>query len=126
YQANPKESQLIAVKRTFCTLSLGLQYLKCSGFDLKGYLDSNYAGCNIDRKSTLAEAKDVAAAGCCANILWIKSQVIDYDIIYEKVPIFCNNTSAINIRSRIILSKGTLNFISFPLNINLLISSSRF
>ncbi|GJW86411.1 retrovirus-related pol polyprotein from transposon TNT 1-94 [Tanacetum coccineum] len=32
-----------------------------------------------------AEAKDIAAAGCCANILWIKSQLIDYDIIYEKI-----------------------------------------
>ncbi|GJS63946.1 hypothetical protein Tco_0678510 [Tanacetum coccineum] len=85
YRANPKESQLIAVKRTFCTLSLGLQYLKRSGFDLKGYSDSNYAGCNMDRKSTSAEAEDVAAAGCCANILWIKSQLTDYDIIYEKI-----------------------------------------
>ncbi|GKB76068.1 ribonuclease H-like domain-containing protein [Tanacetum coccineum] len=85
YQANPKESQLIVVKRTFCTLSLGLQYLKRSGFDLKGYLDSNYAGCNMDRKSTSAEAKDAAAAGCCANILWIKSQLTEYDIIYEKI-----------------------------------------
>ncbi|GJS38802.1 retrovirus-related pol polyprotein from transposon TNT 1-94 [Tanacetum coccineum] len=34
------------------TLSLGLWYPKCLGFDLKGYLDSDYAGCNMDRKST--------------------------------------------------------------------------
>nr|GEU54962.1 hypothetical protein [Tanacetum cinerariifolium] len=32
-----------------------------------------------------AEAEYVAAAGCCANILWMKSQLTDYDIIYEKV-----------------------------------------
>ncbi|GKB30094.1 hypothetical protein Tco_0869495, partial [Tanacetum coccineum] len=38
------------------------------------------------------EAEYVAAAGCCANILWMKSQLTDYDIIYEKVPIFCDNT----------------------------------
>ncbi|GKE50142.1 hypothetical protein Tco_1481400, partial [Tanacetum coccineum] len=31
-----------------------------------------------------AEAEYVAAAGCCANILWMKSQLTDYDIIYEK------------------------------------------
>ncbi|GKD73661.1 hypothetical protein Tco_1331943 [Tanacetum coccineum] len=59
------------------------------GFNLKGYLDFDYNGCNMDRKSTsamsLAEAEYVAAAGCCANILWIKSQHTDYDIIYEKV-----------------------------------------
>ncbi|GKC38049.1 retrovirus-related pol polyprotein from transposon TNT 1-94 [Tanacetum coccineum] len=33
------------------TPSLGLYYLKCSGFDLQGYSDSYYVGCNMDRKS---------------------------------------------------------------------------
>ncbi|GJS48072.1 retrovirus-related pol polyprotein from transposon TNT 1-94 [Tanacetum coccineum] len=111
YQANPKESHLIAVKRIFRylkgILSLGLWYPKCSGFVLKGYSDSNYAGCNMDRKSTLAEAEYVDAAGCCANILWMKSQFTDYDIIYEKVPIFCDNTSAIAISNNLILHSRT-------------------
>ncbi|GJU78814.1 retrovirus-related pol polyprotein from transposon TNT 1-94 [Tanacetum coccineum] len=111
YQANPKESYLIVVKRIFRYLkgtpSLGLWYLKCSGFDLKGYSDSNYAGCNMDRKSTSAEAEYVAAAGCCANILWMKSQRTYYDIIYEKVPIFCYKTSAIAISNNLILHSRT-------------------
>ncbi|GJW22880.1 hypothetical protein Tco_0033502 [Tanacetum coccineum] len=51
-----KESHLIAVKRIFKCLkgtpTLGFWYPKCSGFDLKGYLDSNYVGCNMDKKST--------------------------------------------------------------------------
>nr|GEV37490.1 retrovirus-related Pol polyprotein from transposon TNT 1-94 [Tanacetum cinerariifolium] len=113
-RANPKGSHLIFVKIFFRylkdTSSLGLRYLKCLGFDLKEYSDSDYAGCNIDRKSTsgacqllggklvcwsakkqqsiamsLTKAEYVVAAGCCANILWMKSQLIDYDIIYEKV-----------------------------------------
>ncbi|GJU07797.1 hypothetical protein Tco_1124227 [Tanacetum coccineum] len=54
YQSNPKESHLIAVKRILRypkgTPSFGIYYQKCSGFDLKGY--SNYAGCNMERKST--------------------------------------------------------------------------
>ncbi|GKD83872.1 hypothetical protein Tco_1350711 [Tanacetum coccineum] len=136
YQANPKESHLIAVKRIFRYLkgtpSLGLWYLKCLGFDLKGYSDSDYAGCNMDRKSTSgacqllggklvcwsakkqqfvamssAEAEYVAAAGCCANILWMKSQLTNYDIIYEKVPIFCDNTSAIAISNNPVLHSRT-------------------
>ncbi|GJU82179.1 retrovirus-related pol polyprotein from transposon TNT 1-94 [Tanacetum coccineum] len=37
---------------------------------------------SVDMSST--EAEYVAAAGCCANILWMKSQLTDYDIIYEK------------------------------------------
>nr|GEY46653.1 retrovirus-related Pol polyprotein from transposon TNT 1-94 [Tanacetum cinerariifolium] len=74
------------------------------------YRDSDYVGCNMDRKSTSgacqflggklmcwsakkqqymaicsAEAKYVAAAECCASILWMKSQLTDYDIIYEKI-----------------------------------------
>ncbi|GKG00707.1 hypothetical protein Tco_0302397, partial [Tanacetum coccineum] len=69
-----------------------------SGDVTKGYSDFDYVGCNIDRKSTScacqllggklvcwsakkqqsvamssAKAEYVAAAGCCANILWMKS-----------------------------------------------------
>nr|GEW99207.1 hypothetical protein [Tanacetum cinerariifolium] len=65
------------------TSTLGLYYPKCSGFNLKGYSDSDYAGCNMDRKSTSAEAEYVAAAGCYASILWMKSQLSDYDIHYK-------------------------------------------
>ncbi|GKD16106.1 hypothetical protein Tco_1205264 [Tanacetum coccineum] len=132
YQANHKKSHLIAINRIFRYLngtpSLGLWYLKCLGFDLKGYFNSDYAGCNMDRKSTLgacqllggklvcwsakkqksiamssAEAEYVAAAGCCATILWMKSQLSDYDILYEMVPIFCDNTSAIAILNNPVL-----------------------
>ncbi|GJV03491.1 hypothetical protein Tco_1337060 [Tanacetum coccineum] len=56
YQYNPKESHLTAVKRILRSLkgtpTLGLYYPKCSGFDLKGYSDSDYAGCNMNRKIT--------------------------------------------------------------------------
>ncbi|GJW64875.1 retrovirus-related pol polyprotein from transposon TNT 1-94 [Tanacetum coccineum] len=114
------------------TPSLGLWYPKCSGFDLKGYSNSNYAGCNMDRKSTSsacqllggklvcwsakklqsmamssAKAEYVADVGCCANILWMKSQLTDYDIIYEKVPIFCDNTSVIAISNNPVLRSRT-------------------
>nr|GEX22625.1 retrovirus-related Pol polyprotein from transposon TNT 1-94 [Tanacetum cinerariifolium] len=70
------------------TLSLGLCYPKCLGFDLKGYSKSNYVGCNMDMKSILAKAEYVAVVRCCANILWMKSQLTDYDIIYEKISLY--------------------------------------
>nr|GEX17334.1 hypothetical protein [Tanacetum cinerariifolium] len=38
----------------------------------------------INKTQYRAEAEYVAAAGCYANILWMKSQLTDYDIIYEK------------------------------------------
>ncbi|GJR89556.1 retrovirus-related pol polyprotein from transposon TNT 1-94 [Tanacetum coccineum] len=56
YQVNPKESYLVAVKIIFRylkgTQNLGLLYPKGPGFNLKAYSDSNYAGCNLDRKRT--------------------------------------------------------------------------
>ncbi|GJS62177.1 retrovirus-related pol polyprotein from transposon TNT 1-94 [Tanacetum coccineum] len=136
YQANPKESYLVAVKRIFRYLkgtpNLGFWYPKGSGFDLKAYSNSDYARCNLDRKSTSggcqilggklvcwsakkqssvamssAEAEYVAASGCCAQVLWIKSQLADYDVLYDKVPIFCDNTSIIAISNNLVLHYRT-------------------
>ncbi|GJR72460.1 retrovirus-related pol polyprotein from transposon TNT 1-94 [Tanacetum coccineum] len=56
---------------------------------------------------SLAEAKYVAAAGCCASILWMKSQLNNYDIHYKMVPIFCDNTSAIAISNNLVLHSRT-------------------
>ncbi|GJY76443.1 retrovirus-related pol polyprotein from transposon TNT 1-94 [Tanacetum coccineum] len=136
YQSNPKESHLTTVKRIIGYLkgtpTLSLYYLKCLGFDLKGYSDSDYVGCNMDRKSTSgacqilggklvcwrlkkqqsvaissAKAEYVAAIGCCASILWMKIQLSDYDIHYKMVPIFCDNTNAIAISNNPILHSRT-------------------
>ncbi|GJY91143.1 retrovirus-related pol polyprotein from transposon TNT 1-94 [Tanacetum coccineum] len=79
YQANLKESYLIAVKRIF-------RYLKAI---------------------SSAKAEYVADAGCYAIILWMKSQLTNYDIIYEKVPIFYDNTSAIKISNNRVLYSRT-------------------
>ncbi|KAI3767616.1 hypothetical protein L2E82_17880 [Cichorium intybus] len=58
YQANPKPSHLDAVKRIFRYLKgrpkFGLWYPKNREFDLYAFSDSNYGGCEIDRKSTSA------------------------------------------------------------------------
>nr|GEU49009.1 hypothetical protein [Tanacetum cinerariifolium] len=35
----------------------------------------------------LAKAEYIAAAGCYAQVLWIKSQLADYDVLYDNVPI---------------------------------------
>ncbi|GJZ60740.1 retrovirus-related pol polyprotein from transposon TNT 1-94 [Tanacetum coccineum] len=76
---------------------------------VRGYSDSDYVGCNMDRKSTSSafEVEYVATAGCYANISWMKSQLTDYDIIYEKVPIFCDNTSVIAISNNPVLHSRT-------------------
>nr|GEV05095.1 hypothetical protein [Tanacetum cinerariifolium] len=103
-----------------------------SGVSVNKTLSRDYAGCNLDRKSTSrgcrilggklvrwsakkqssiamssAEAEYVADAGCCAQVLWIKSQLADYDVLYDKVPIFCDNTSAIAISNNPLLHSRT-------------------
>jgi hypothetical protein len=56
FQATPNDYHLRMVKRIVrylvLTLNLGLWYSKGSRFELIGYLDVDYVGCKVDRKST--------------------------------------------------------------------------
>ncbi|GJT07508.1 putative reverse transcriptase domain-containing protein [Tanacetum coccineum] len=36
-------------------------------------------------------------AGCCAQVLWMRTQLTDYGFFYDKVPIYCDSKSAIAI-----------------------------
>ena len=98
FQANPKESHQITIKRIFRYLSkminVHLWYLKGCKFKLHAYSDADYAGCKLDRKSTsgtcqilagclifwssrkqetialsIAKAEYIAAGSCCSQIL---------------------------------------------------------
>nr|GEZ07816.1 hypothetical protein [Tanacetum cinerariifolium] len=113
HQVTPKECHLHAAKRIFRYLKghpkLGLWYPKESPFDLVAYLDSDYGGATQDHKSTTrgcqflgrrliswqckkqtivatstTEAKYVAAASCCGQVLWIQNQLLDYGDCFEK------------------------------------------
>ena len=126
FQSDPRESHLIVVKCIFKYLkgtpTFGIWYPKDTCFDLVGYIDSDFAGYKIDRKSTsgrcqflgrrlvlwdgkkqhfvstsTAEAKYIVEGSCCAKILWIRNQLSDYGLMLSKIPIFCDNTSAIEI-----------------------------
>nr|GEV10822.1 hypothetical protein [Tanacetum cinerariifolium] len=65
FQMTPKASHLHAVKRIFRYLKgkpyLGLWYPKDSLFDLVAYLDSDYAGASLDRKSTTGDVNSLDA-----------------------------------------------------------------
>nr|GEV28583.1 hypothetical protein [Tanacetum cinerariifolium] len=85
YQANPNEHHVSAVKRTFRylkgTINLGLWYPKDSGFDLTANLDADHAGYHLDRKT---ESEYVAVSGCCAQVLWMRTQLTDYGLFMTK------------------------------------------
>ncbi|GMI75421.1 hypothetical protein HRI_001211400 [Hibiscus trionum] len=124
FQASPRESHLIAVKRIFRYLRdtpcLGLWYPRVSTFNLHAYSDADYGGCKIDRKSTsgtcqflgsmliswfskkqnsvalsTTEAEYISLGSCCAQVLWMKQQLLDYGVKIETIPLKCDNTSAI-------------------------------
>nr|GEU92601.1 hypothetical protein [Tanacetum cinerariifolium] len=98
YQANPNEHHVSAFKRIFCylkgTINFGLWYPKDSGFDLIAYSNADHAGCHLDRKT---ESEYVAVSGCCAQVLWMRTQLQDYGFFYDKVPIYCDSKSVIAI-----------------------------
>ncbi|GJV79284.1 putative ribonuclease H-like domain-containing protein [Tanacetum coccineum] len=93
---------------------------KVSSFDLESYSDSDYAGANLDRKSTTGgcqflgrrliswqckkqtivatsttEAEYVAAASCCGQVLWIQNQMLDYGFNFMNTKIYIDNESTI-------------------------------
>ncbi|GJU95954.1 retrovirus-related pol polyprotein from transposon TNT 1-94 [Tanacetum coccineum] len=41
------------------------------------------------------EAEYIALSGCCAQILWMRSQLRDYGFAFNKIPMYCDNQSAI-------------------------------
>ena len=44
-----------------------------------------------------AEAEYIAAGGCCAQILYLKQSLLDYGVVLDRVPLLCDNESAIKI-----------------------------
>ncbi|KAJ9542161.1 hypothetical protein OSB04_028667 [Centaurea solstitialis] len=126
FQANPKESHMMAVKRILRYLkgtpNRGLWYPKESGFELVAFSDADHGGCQLDRKSTsghvqflgdklvswgskkqhcvstsTAEAEYVAAASYCSQVLWMRTQLRDYGYNFNHIPIYCDSKSAIAI-----------------------------
>ncbi|GKE32898.1 retrovirus-related pol polyprotein from transposon TNT 1-94 [Tanacetum coccineum] len=104
YQAKPTEKHLNAVKRIFRylkgTINMGLWYSKDTGMSMTAYADVDHAGRQDTRRSTsgsaqFLEAEYIALSGCCAQILWMHSQLTDYDFEFNKIPLYYDNKSAI-------------------------------
>nr|GEZ71429.1 retrotransposon protein, putative, unclassified [Tanacetum cinerariifolium] len=101
YQAQPTEKHLTAVKRIFRylkdTIHMGLWYPKDTGFELTTFSDSDHAGCLDSRKSSYGEAEYVSQSACCAQVLWMRTQLTDYGFHFDKIPMYCDSKAAIAI-----------------------------
>ncbi|GKE22344.1 hypothetical protein Tco_1433856 [Tanacetum coccineum] len=101
---------------------MGLCYSKDFRFELIAYSDADHAGCNDDCKSTsggiqflrdklvswsskkqdctamsTTEAEYVSLSACCAQVIWMRTQPLDYGFRYNKIPMYCDSKSAIAI-----------------------------
>ncbi|GJR52246.1 hypothetical protein Tco_1402767 [Tanacetum coccineum] len=99
---------------------MGLWYSNDTDMSLIAYADADHAGCQDTRRSTLGstqflgdklvswsskkkkstaisstKAKYIALSGCCLQILWMRSQLTDYGFQFNKIPLYCDNKSAI-------------------------------
>ncbi|GJW52711.1 retrovirus-related pol polyprotein from transposon TNT 1-94 [Tanacetum coccineum] len=116
YQAKPTKKHLEAIKRVFWylrgTINWGLWYPKDTAMALTVYADADHAGCQDTQRSTSGSAQllgdklvswsskkqksiaisttvdeYIAMFGCCAQILWMRSQLTDYDFAFNKIPL---------------------------------------
>nr|GEW93053.1 retrovirus-related Pol polyprotein from transposon TNT 1-94 [Tanacetum cinerariifolium] len=118
YQAKSTEKHLIEVKWIFRylkdTIHMELWYPKDIGFELTAFSDSDHVGCLDSCKSTsggiqflggdklvswsskkqdctsmsFAEAEYVSLSACCAQVLWMRTQLTDYGFHFDKIPIY--------------------------------------
>ncbi|GJZ51896.1 retrovirus-related pol polyprotein from transposon TNT 1-94 [Tanacetum coccineum] len=91
-----------------------------SAIALTAFANADHAGCQDTRRSTSGsmqllgdrvvswsskrqkstvissmEAEYIALSGCCAQVLWMRSQLTDYGLGFKKIPMYCDNKSDI-------------------------------
>nr|GEX24815.1 retrovirus-related Pol polyprotein from transposon TNT 1-94 [Tanacetum cinerariifolium] len=114
------------------TINTGLWYTKDSGFELIGFSDVDYTGCKDTFKSTsggaqllgeklvswsskkqdcmalsTTEAEYASLSACCAQVLWMRTQLTDYGFHFNKIQIYCDSKSAIAISCNLVQHSRT-------------------
>nr|GEZ19734.1 retrovirus-related Pol polyprotein from transposon TNT 1-94 [Tanacetum cinerariifolium] len=107
-------------KDTYQTVNRVLWYPKDSSVALTAFADADHAGCQDTHRSTSGsvqflgerliswsskrqksaaisstEAEYIALSGCYAQILWMRSQLTNYGLGFNKIPMYCDNKRAI-------------------------------
>nr|GEU64810.1 retrovirus-related Pol polyprotein from transposon TNT 1-94 [Tanacetum cinerariifolium] len=77
----------------------GCHDTRCSTSGSLQFLGERLISWSSKRKKSAAissmEAKYIALSGCCAQILWMRSQLTNYGLGFNKIPMYCDNKSAI-------------------------------
>ncbi|GJV03397.1 hypothetical protein Tco_1336966 [Tanacetum coccineum] len=112
---------------------MGLWYPKDTSFELTAFSNSDHAGCLDSRKSTSggiqflggdklvswsskkqdctsmssAEAEYVSLSACCAQVLWMRTQLTDYGFHFDKISMYCDSKAAIAISCNLVQHSRT-------------------
>nr|GEU54580.1 ribonuclease H-like domain-containing protein [Tanacetum cinerariifolium] len=126
YPSRPTEKHLKEVKRIFRylrgTVNMRLWYSKGSSFALTAFSDVDHTECIVTLKSTSegiqflcdklvswmskkqdctvmssSEAEYVPLSASCAQVMWMRTQLQDYGLNYNNIPLYCDSQSAIAI-----------------------------
>ncbi|GJX03831.1 hypothetical protein Tco_0189747 [Tanacetum coccineum] len=87
YQAKPTEKHLTVIRIT----SGGIQFL---GSDKLVSWSSKKQDCT---SMSSAEAEYASLSACCAQVLWLRTQLTDYGFYFDKIPMYCDSKAAIAI-----------------------------
>ncbi|GJS85260.1 hypothetical protein Tco_0751801 [Tanacetum coccineum] len=68
-------------------------------FETNAFSDSDHAGCLDAHRSDLclSRAEYVSLSACCAQVLWLRTQLTDYGFHFDKIPMYCDSKAAIAI-----------------------------
>lgn len=133
FQASPRESPFKIIKRYLRYLNgtshLNIWFPRGSEYNLVGVSYFDFAGGNLDRKRTndtcylfvnylvswhnkkqhnvvlsTVDAEYVATSNCCAQVIWLKQQLLDEELKLDHIPIKCDNTSIISLNNNHVLN----------------------
>ncbi|GJR47158.1 retrovirus-related pol polyprotein from transposon TNT 1-94 [Tanacetum coccineum] len=114
-----KEGKVVDPSHYRGTVHRGLWYPKDSSIALIAFADADHAGCQDTRRITSGsiqllgdrlvswsfkrqksiaisstEAEYIGLSGCCAQVLWMRSQLTDYGFGFNKIPMYHDNKNA--------------------------------
>ncbi|GJS29525.1 hypothetical protein Tco_0490145 [Tanacetum coccineum] len=96
YQAKPTKKHLHALMQTLITQVAKI--LDEVLLDVCNYWETDLlVGLKTQKSDAISSTKAeyIVMSGCCAQILWMRSQLTDYGLGFNKIPMYCDNKSAV-------------------------------